>query len=255
MLPFLCFNVVKFTIVKIVKPQFYKSFKTVSLSTRTTSSRKMSAEQYEVPKTADSSYDASQDLFGSEPMDIDVVPTNETSLNDDIPTNEVSSKNDAFQVGLSPKKISTNEMSTNETSTNDASQHENPSPSKPSNDKSLHWRGYPVADFNSTLRLKPIRPNSATSSERHVVCVEFGKYKDGTVPRPFPASGNGLPKDCWDGQHVRMPFSPENLFPVFTSNGRKEIQKRYINNVIFNNTNSYIIAIKNFGRCIVSKEQ
>ena len=229
-----CFNVVQSTIVKFLKPQFYKRFKTASRF----------GEMSSTTETQDSkTADASQDLFDSEPMDTDEKPENDNPTNEtskiDIPTNETSkidipshetetSKNDIptiqkdeCKVELFPNNISTKEVSTNVTSQDDS-----PSTSRPSNDKSLDWRGYPMTDFNSKLRLKPIRPTSPTSSERHVVCVEFGKYKKGSVPRPFPSSANGFQRDCWDGQHVRMPFSPENLYPVISSNGRKEIQKR-----------------------------
>ena len=168
--------------------------------TQTQINRKMSQRNDDNTTPSDnSSYNASQDLFSDEPMEIDDMPT-------DIPTT----------VKLSPGKTPIS-----------------PEKKKPVNvapppgDLKSHWRGFPLSDFNTNLCLKPIHPKTSTNSEyRHIVCVEFGKYKEGSVPVPHPPAHNGFPRDIWDGLHVRMPFSQENLFPVTSSNGKKDIQKR-----------------------------
>jgi hypothetical protein len=98
----------------------------------------------------------------------------------------------------------------------------------PPSDLKSHWRGFPLSDFNTNLRLKPIcLSNSNNSDDKHIVCVEFCKYKEGSVPVPHPPAHNGFPRDMWDSHHVRMPFSQENLFPISLSNGKKDLRKRY----------------------------
>lgn len=142
-----------------------------------------------------SSYDASQDLFSSdEPMETDDMSTHKPTT-DNSATVETEKKKPAN------------------------------GPPPQSRDPKSYWHGNPLSDFNTNLHLKPIRPNHG--EERHIVCVEFGKYKEGSVPVPHPPAHNGFPRDIWDSHHVRMPFSQENLFPVSSGNGKKDLQKRY----------------------------
>ena len=172
--------------------------------TQTQINRKMSQRNDDNTTPSDnSSYNASQDLFSDEPMEIDDMPT-------DIPTTVKSSPaKTPISQPISPEKKKPVNVA------------------PPPGDLKSHWRGFPLSDFNTNLRLKPIHPKASHNSEdRHIVCVDFGKYKEGSVPVPHPQAHNGFPRDIWDGHHVRMPFSQENLFPVTSSNGKKDLQKR-----------------------------
>ena len=162
---------------------------------------------------ADTSHSASQDLFPDEPMETDhVSPDNTVDLNDieaETSLNETS-----------PSILSFDNPN-HEVNSPDKS--ETSSPTHPTPDMRTFWRGCQLKELYTSLCLKPIRPSA--SGERHVVCVEFGKYKEGSVPLPHPSSTRpGL--DKWDSNHVRMPFSEENMYPVTLDNGKKEIQKR-----------------------------
>ncbi|KFM68951.1 Poly(ADP-ribose) glycohydrolase, partial [Stegodyphus mimosarum] len=47
--------------------------------------------------------------------------------------------------------------------------------------------------------------------------------RDGDAPRPYPNTY----RDKWDSDHIRMPCSPQNKYPVESLNGGKQIQSRW----------------------------
>ena len=171
------------------------------------------------PTEADSSYSASQDLFDNpdEPMDIDnISPDKIVDLND--------IEAETSHIETSPSILSFDKPTLEVTSSPVRS--ETSTPTHPTADMRAFWKGCPLKDMYTNLSLKPIRPSA--SVDRYVVCVEFGKYKDGSVPLAHPPSIRaGL--DKWDSNHVRMPFSEENMYPVTADNGKREIQKRFYN--------------------------
>ena len=68
------------------------------------------------------------------------------------------------------------------------------------------------------LKLLPVRPDGS-----HVVCVQYGKYNPGTVPKQYPQY---LKHDCWDNDHVKMPFSQKSEFPVTNTSGARVVRSR-----------------------------
>lgn len=69
------------------------------------------------------------------------------------------------------------------------------------------WRGLPLEELkgkNGFDSLQPVRP-----SPTHIICFKLPLI-DGNRPEPFPETFN----DKWDTIHVRMPQSPQSLFPV-----------------------------------------
>nr|XP_024219527.1 poly(ADP-ribose) glycohydrolase [Halyomorpha halys] len=69
------------------------------------------------------------------------------------------------------------------------------------------WCGVPLDELkgkNVFDSLQPVRP-----SPTHIVCFKLPLI-DGRRPVPFPETFN----DKWDTIHVRMPQSPQSLFPV-----------------------------------------
>ncbi|GFT97314.1 poly(ADP-ribose) glycohydrolase [Nephila pilipes] len=54
--------------------------------------------------------------------------------------------------------------------------------------------------------------------------IMFSPYiRPGDAPRPYPPTY----RDNWDSDHVRMPCSPQNLYPVENLNGEKQIKSRW----------------------------
>ncbi|PIK41639.1 putative poly(ADP-ribose) glycohydrolase [Apostichopus japonicus] len=59
--------------------------------------------------------------------------------------------------------------------------------------------------------------------ERHFKILFKPKFTDGSIPKPFPDNY----QDRWDSNHVRMPCSSENLYPVEAESGKKEVKSRW----------------------------
>ena len=62
-------------------------------------------------------------------------------------------------------------------------------------------------------------------SPRHTVCVELPVSRDSIsgFVKPHPAQL----RDVWDGHHVRLPWSQENLYPVPGDGGKKVLRSRW----------------------------
>jgi hypothetical protein len=196
-------------------------------------------------ESAESSYSASQDLF-DETMDTDQISpettcnlieaegetsheteaeTSHNSKTDQISPEKTLNLNDtkcetSHSSETSPSILNFDKLSDISTS---PVKSETGTPTHRKADMRAFWRGWSLSEMYTSLRLKPIRPSA--SGERHIVCVEFGKYKAGSVPLAHPASIRpGL--DKWDSHHVRMPFSAENMYPVTLDSGKKDLKKR-----------------------------
>ncbi|KAG8190782.1 hypothetical protein JTE90_005818 [Oedothorax gibbosus] len=70
---------------------------------------------------------------------------------------------------------------------------------------------------NCSIPLPPLEPleNHAIMFSPHI--------RPGDAPRPYPSTY----RDKWDGNHVRMPCSPFNKYPVENLEGEKEIRSRW----------------------------
>jgi len=85
------------------------------------------------------------------------------------------------------------------------------------------WSGVP---FSSLPRLHP--HGSATPAPppvpgpSHTVAVKLPLQDSSSIPSPHPA----LPRDVWDSEHVRLPWSKENLYPQ-EQEGRKVLASRW----------------------------
>ncbi|KAG8551818.1 hypothetical protein GDO81_004285 [Engystomops pustulosus] len=76
------------------------------------------------------------------------------------------------------------------------------------------WLGTPLEKLNR----KPVccmQEPSLRPSPDHTVTVKFDRLKENTVPIPHPDDFI----DRWDSLHVKMPYSPMNLYPVDDRNG------------------------------------
>jgi len=90
------------------------------------------------------------------------------------------------------------------------------------------WAGVPLADIprlvpGSTLPSQYPHPHPGVD---HTVCVQLPlAFGLNGLPRPHPEQL----KDVWDGHHVRLPWSKENLYPVEDKNvkGKKVLRSRW----------------------------
>ncbi|XP_033644445.1 poly(ADP-ribose) glycohydrolase-like isoform X1 [Asterias rubens] len=83
------------------------------------------------------------------------------------------------------------------------------------------WRGVNISEMNRAPDCRTPLPQLKPNNEHTVL---FRPYiRTGTPPRPYP---DGY-RDTWDTNHVRMPCSLENLYPVDGKNGEKTVQSRW----------------------------
>jgi len=66
-------------------------------------------------------------------------------------------------------------------------------------------------------------PAPSTRPPHHTVLVDLQRLTVNQVPLPYPVS----PRNAWDGRHVRLPWSPDNKYPVNVGHGRKELRPRW----------------------------
>lgn len=89
------------------------------------------------------------------------------------------------------------------------------------NPSTTYWKGTPISDLNRapdcTEPLPEMRP-----AQDHTILFRPAFRSDGP-PSPIPDDYS----DKWDSDHVRMPCSPENLYPVEDQTGRKKVQSRW----------------------------
>ncbi|XP_022098068.1 poly(ADP-ribose) glycohydrolase-like isoform X2 [Acanthaster planci] len=85
----------------------------------------------------------------------------------------------------------------------------------------IEWRGVDPSALNRAPACRQTLPRLQPS---HSHTVLFRPHiRSGAPPRPFPDAY----RDTWDAHHVRMPCSPENLYPVDDKNGQKKVQSRW----------------------------
>jgi len=86
-----------------------------------------------------------------------------------------------------------------------------------------NWSGVPLA---SLPRLQPHGssppPPPPVPGPSHTVAVKLPLQDSTSVPAPHPTS----PRDVWDGDHVRFPWSKDNLYPQ-EQEGRKILASRW----------------------------
>ena len=58
-------------------------------------------------------------------------------------------------------------------------------------------------------------------SPRHTVCVSL------PVTEALPAPNTPQLRNLWDGHHVRLPWSKENLYPITEDSGKKVLRSRW----------------------------
>ncbi|XP_064649413.1 poly(ADP-ribose) glycohydrolase-like [Lineus longissimus] len=84
----------------------------------------------------------------------------------------------------------------------------------------LQGTGFPYTEMNVTpscsMALPPLQPSAS-----HIVLFR-PHLQAGRPPRPYPDAY----RDSWDADHVRMPCSNENIYPVL-KDGKKELKNRW----------------------------
>lgn len=90
-------------------------------------------------------------------------------------------------------------------------------------EQEMSWRGSPLSSLSyiseSNLNVPPVTP-----SPNHTVLVRLplSSEKD-TPPESYPRKYT----DAWDTHHVRLPCSPQNVYPVPQGDGSSRIVKRW----------------------------
>ncbi|XP_072138926.1 poly(ADP-ribose) glycohydrolase isoform X2 [Mobula birostris] len=85
----------------------------------------------------------------------------------------------------------------------------------------VKWLGTPISEMRRMPECSGTLP-VLRASNNHLVTIQTD-LKNGDVPRPFPT----YYKDAWDEDHVKMPCSDQNLFPVENENGSKRVSSRW----------------------------
>ncbi|XP_038061857.1 poly(ADP-ribose) glycohydrolase-like [Patiria miniata] len=85
----------------------------------------------------------------------------------------------------------------------------------------IEWRGVDPSELNRAPACCRPLPQLQPSHEHTVLFRPH--VRSGTPPRPYPDAY----RDTWDANHVRMPCSEENLYPVDDKNGQKKVQSRW----------------------------
>ena len=80
--------------------------------------------------------------------------------------------------------------------------------------------GAPLSDICFGPSTFPILPPLRSSASHSVLFVP--RLKQGEPPKPFPDKF----KDVWDGNHVRMPCSTQNLFPVSSPASKEKAEDK-----------------------------
>lgn len=70
-------------------------------------------------------------------------------------------------------------------------------------------------EVKTSIRKMRLFPNTNASPRRHKPSNSRHKMfvKTPTVPGELPKPSSETYIDCWDGDHVRMPCSPSNIYP------------------------------------------
>ncbi|OWF39385.1 poly(ADP-ribose) glycohydrolase-like [Mizuhopecten yessoensis] len=124
----------------------------------------------------------------------------------------------------SPQLFSDSERSDMQNAGADSEEHEMNIPTrKPSERKQdCVFRGTPISKLNrSPGCLERLQPLVSTNS--HTVLFKAPFQYNGKPPDPFPSSF----KDRWDNDHVRMPCSNFNEYPVKGKDGKQTVRRRW----------------------------
>ena len=73
----------------------------------------------------------------------------------------------------------------------------------------LTSQGTPRSELNSQL-VRPAPLGAPAPTPHHTFLFDTRHFKTGIKPAPFPR----VYEDKWDAHHVKMPCSPENIYPV-----------------------------------------
>uniref|UniRef100_T1INV1 poly(ADP-ribose) glycohydrolase n=1 Tax=Strigamia maritima TaxID=126957 RepID=T1INV1_STRMM len=84
------------------------------------------------------------------------------------------------------------------------------------------WQGASMSELN-TLDENNIFPSLDVADRDHVVLVDVGQLEKKDKICPYPSTYC----DKWDDKHVRMPCSPQNLYPMDDGMGGKKIKDRW----------------------------
>lgn len=87
------------------------------------------------------------------------------------------------------------------------------------------WAGSTIQDIYGTLGPWQYYISPVSASKYHTVLYELPAIP-GQPPKPHRSKQND-----WDSDHVRMPYSPKNLFPI--KNVRRSILWEYVSNIYF----------------------
>ncbi|KAJ8022912.1 Poly(ADP-ribose) glycohydrolase [Holothuria leucospilota] len=81
-------------------------------------------------------------------------------------------------------------------------------------------------------------PVTALKTEKGMTVLFEPNFQKGEAPKPSPL----LYQDKWDANHVRMPCSHENLYPVVSKEGKKEVKSRWelVQNSLLNDISSSV---------------
>nr|CAH0106658.1 unnamed protein product [Daphnia galeata] len=85
------------------------------------------------------------------------------------------------------------------------------------------WRGKPLSEMYSLFNPECKQLLNIEPGRNHTVLFKVStSYGFSTIPEPHPAKYN----DKWDGEHVKMPCSPSNLYPI-NANGNSSLEQRW----------------------------
>lgn len=85
------------------------------------------------------------------------------------------------------------------------------------------FRGLPILQLNKSPDcLERLQPLGSANSHTVLFKVPYS-YNSSKPPNPFPASF----KDRWDNDHVRMPCSNSNEYPVKGKDGKQTVRRRW----------------------------
>ncbi|KAL8616975.1 hypothetical protein ACOMHN_041893 [Nucella lapillus] len=95
---------------------------------------------------------------------------------------------------------------------------------KPSTwDANRPWKGKPLEKLNTAPACLP-PGQKLEKNDHHDICVKLPfQYSKTTLPVPYPSSYN----DAWDENHVRMPCSNQNQYPVNDGGNNMKLERRW----------------------------
>ncbi|XP_046631255.1 poly(ADP-ribose) glycohydrolase-like [Daphnia pulicaria] len=88
---------------------------------------------------------------------------------------------------------------------------------------SFKWKGKPLSEMYNLFDPECKQLHSIEPGRTHTVLFKVSTpYALGAIPEPYPANYS----DRWDPEHVKMPCSPSNLYPI-SVNGNSTLEQRW----------------------------